>query len=122
MSEIIKSNAERMRQLHRGVKQTVSSRHQSTRELKDWQDACLLFHREYDSLAFPGGFVGGVEKIKEGHLLTIQVALEYLENTPYCFRSQYVATALKRALNKVELPERLARRLIQYKQGKFRAS
>ena len=107
-----------MRQLHSRVHETVKTRSRSEKGLNEWKQACEEFHSKYDQLAFPGGLEEGIKKIKEGDLTTVQTALTYLENTPYCFRSQYVAKEIKRALNKIELPKRLADRFTTYKASK----
>ena len=118
MLSVIKANAERLNALNAKIGETVKRRADSIEGLSAWKAACAQFHEEYGLLAFPGGFARGLEKIKEGDLPTIMVALEYLEHTPYCFRSQYVATALHRALNKVVLPEEMTVRFSAWKAAK----
>lgn len=118
MIQTIQKNAELIRRLHSKIDETFEVRSKSKEQWKEWEQACSEFHSRYDQLAFPGGLEQGIERIKEGHLPTIQTALTYLENTPYCFRSQYVAKDLKRALNKVELPDRLAEQFNTYKLSK----
>ena len=118
MLTIIQTNASRLRELHRKVHETFEHRSESKKALKIWEDACRRFHSEYDSLAFPGGLNKGLGKIKAGDLQTIEIALNYLENTPYCFRSQYVATYLRRALNKIVLPPLFASRFAMWKEQK----
>lgn len=115
MIHTIRKNAELMRQLHSRVHETVKTRSRSEEDLNEWKNACEEFHSKYDQLAFPGGLEEGIKRIKEGDLTTIQTALTYLENTPYCFRSQYVAKEVKRALNKIDLSDRLADRFTTYK-------
>jgi len=118
MLSTIQANAKRMNELYARISETVQHRDESPEGLRAWKEACQEFHREYGTLAFPGGFSVGLEKIKAGDLPTIEVALVYLEHTPYCFRSQYVATTLSRALNKVALPEDMASRFFQWKEAK----
>lgn len=115
---IIQRNAERLRNLQARVNETEKSRSKSSEHLKAWQEACKQFNEEYNSLAFPGGLREGIDKIKKGDVQTIEVALNYLEDTPFCFRSQYVATDLKRALNKVLLQEPMTSRFIKWKNRK----
>jgi hypothetical protein len=123
MLPIIQHNADRLQVLHAKIDETVKNRSKTVDDLKIWQDACNQFQSEYDSLAFPGGLAQGIKKIKTGDIQTIEMALHYLEDTPYCFRSQYVATDLKRAINKVLLPEPLASRFEKWKKTKkIRAS
>ena len=118
MLSTIQANAKRMNELYARISETVQHRDESPEGLRAWKKACDDFHREYGMLAFPGGFSVGLEKIKAGDLHTIEVALVYLEHTPYCHRSQYVATTLSRALNKVTLPEEIATRFTRWKEAK----
>jgi hypothetical protein len=120
MLSIIQTNAERLRRLNQAVNPTAQNRSLSSEDHLKWKEACEAFHREYDQLAFPGGLMRGLEKIAAGDLMTCVVALEYLEHTPYCFRSQYVATKLRRVLSKVSLPDHLSARLSLIKSGKRR--
>ena len=69
-------------------------------------------------LAFPGGYEGALLKLKEGSLEVAETAIVYLENTPYCFRSQYVAKEFKRGLNKIDLPEDMKERFYAWKDRK----
>lgn len=118
MLSVIQANAKRINELQARIDETFQHRDESPEGLRAWEDACAQAHQEYGSLAFPGGYAAGLEKIKEGDVATIEVALLYLEHTPYCFRLQYVATTLSRALNKVTLPESLASRFIRWKETK----
>ena len=117
----LKANAARLTELQQRVHETARDRAKSAGHLQAWQEACTRFRDAYDGLAFPGGLGRGLEKIVAGDLDTVVVALEYLENTPYCFRSQYVATYLRRALNKIDLPEPLAQRFLRWKVSKQRS-
>jgi len=118
MSGVIQANAKQLKELYARIGESVKHRSDSPEGNDAWHQTCSQFHREYDRLAFPGGYSVGVEKIKAGDLATIETALEYLENTPYCFRSQYVATTLSRALNKAPLSERNKERLMLWKKAK----
>jgi hypothetical protein len=114
----IQSNAARLRALHEDVHRTRGLRLRSPQDFAAWKQAGERFRSEYDGLAFPGGYSRGLERIRNGDLATIARAIDYLEHTPYCFGSQYVATGLRRALNKVVLPESLADRLLRWKEAK----
>ncbi len=116
MLPLIQRNAARLRELHQKIHDTFALRARSDAHRAEWEEATRQFHAEYNALAFPGGLEEGLEKIKTGDVPTIEVALQYLENPPYCFRSQYVADGLKRAINKVVLPELLASRFADWKE------
>lgn len=118
MLPIIQQNAARLKALYAEVNRTVQSRSQSQRDYEAWEEACQRFHAEYDSLAFPGGLTKGLELIRQSDHPTIEMALRYLEDPPYCYRSQYVATYLRRAINKATLQEPLATRFAKWKEGK----
>jgi len=112
---MIQQNAARLKALYAEVNRTVQSRSQSQRDYEAWREACGKFHEQYDSLAFPGGLARGLELIRQSDHPTIEMALCYLEDPPYCYRSQYVATDLRRAINKATLQEPLASRYANWK-------
>jgi hypothetical protein len=116
MTSQIETNAARIKELQQRIHATFALRDESPQKLQEWKDACETFHRSYNSLAFPGGYAEGLEKIKSGNPETISLALDYLEHTPYCFRSQYVATIMRRALNKADLSESESLRFTQWKE------
>lgn len=115
MLPLIQQNATRLKALHAEVHRTHRRRSQSQRDYEAWEAACREFHAQYDSLAFPGGLTRGLEKIRQSDHPTIEMALRYLEDPPYCYRSQYVATDLRRAINKATLQEPLATRFAEWK-------
>lgn len=118
MLPLIQQNAARLKALQAKVHRTYRSRSQSQRDYEAWEEACQRFHAEYDSLAFPGGLTRGLELIRQSDHPTIEMALCYLEDPPYCYRSQYVATDLRRAINKATLQEPLASRYANWKKKK----
>jgi hypothetical protein len=115
MKATILANASRLRHLHDQIHATFKTRNDSNLDFDRWKKACSEFHESYDRLAFPGGLSIGLKKLIQGDIPTAETAILYLEVAPYCFRSQYVATSLKRALNKVNLPEHLALRFNTWK-------
>lgn len=77
----------------------------------EWSRACDDFHKQFDGLAFPGGYDAGLKKIREGDARAIEDALAFLEVRPYFFRSQYIRTKLTRLLKRATLSSRQAERL-----------
>ncbi len=101
MHELIKHNAQLIRDLQDRVHQTFSEKpHGPEHKL-----ACEEFQSRYDSLAFPGGYEVGLKKISQGDASTLDTALNFLELQPYFFRSQYMRTKLIRLLKKAHLTE-----------------
>lgn len=118
MLSVIRENSKKINEMNQRIQEAVKYRERSNEDFEIWKKACEDFRRDYDKYAFPGGYQSGLEKIKSGDLSTAETAVLYLENTPYCFRSQYVATGLSRALNKITLPESLAERFYKWKESK----
>ena len=99
MHALIKHNAQQIRDLHDRINQTFSEKPHGPEHKR----ACEEFHSRYDSLAFPGGYEAGLQKISEGDASTLDAALNFLEVQPYFFRSQYMRTKLIRLLKKANL-------------------
>jgi hypothetical protein len=73
--------------------------------------ACAEFDARYDALAFPGGYEKGLGKLRENDPETIDAALAFLEVRPYFFRSQFIATKLRRMVKRATLNMRQKERL-----------
>jgi len=117
MKEILKRNAEELRRLNQRIHETAAERGKSKEHLEAWKAAAKEFHEKWDKLAFPGGLKQEFQLLMEGNVQAATYALIYLENRPYSFGSQYIATSIRRHLNKIEkqLPAKLQERFIQYK-------
>ena len=103
-------NSERIKQRHASVHDAAKDR-QSREGYKKWRSACDEFRAQYDSLAFPGGYSSGLDRLKINDPEAIDAALAFIELRPYFFRSQYIRTRLLRALKKIQLTEEQALRL-----------
>lgn len=77
----------------------------------EWTLACAESHRDYDNLAFPGGYESGLKKIRSGDRTAVEYALCFLEVRPYFFRSQYMRKTLKRLLKRAALDSQQTERL-----------
>jgi hypothetical protein len=99
-------NARRITELHDRVSETVRHRDTSPEARAEWQRACAEFHRQYDALAFPGGYEAGLQKIRDGDSRAIEDALAFIEARPYFFRSQYIRAKLTRLLKHAPLSPR----------------
>jgi hypothetical protein len=111
MHRLIQHNAAEVRRLHAEVHATWAHRAESAAAREVWQQAAAEFHRRYDALAFPGGLSAGLESLSAGEPAAIEAALSFLEVRPYFFRSQYIATKLRRLLKHLELSNASAERL-----------
>ena len=59
-TEQIMLNAERINQLKARIDETLKFRDKNDHKRREWLKACSDFHNQYESLAFPGGFQGGI--------------------------------------------------------------
>jgi hypothetical protein len=100
---VIQKNAKRVTELHHRIQETFKRRDTSPEARAEWAHACDEFHRQYDALAFPGGYAAALEKIEAGDGRAIEDALAFLEVRPYFFRSQYIRTKLTRLLKHAQL-------------------
>ena len=106
----IVASAKRITELHERIHETFARRSTSREAWIEWERACADFHRQYDSLAFPGGCTAGLQKIRDGNAMAIEDAIAFLEFRPYFFRSQYLMTKLTRLLKHAPLSARQAER------------
>lgn len=99
----IREGARRVSELHARVHATFKRRDASAEARAEWTKACEEFHRQYDALAFPGGYEEGLRKIGVGDTAAIADALAFVEIRPYFFRSQYMYKKLMRLLKRAPL-------------------
>ena len=102
--EIIR-NAEKINQLKARIDETVKYRDKNEHKKKEWQKACAEFHDQYDSLSFPGGYDGALEKIVEGDSQAMEAAICFLECRPFFFGSGYMFKDILRKAKKAPLNE-----------------
>lgn len=102
-SEEIKNNAEKINYLKERIDETVQYRDKNEQKRKEWIKACEEFHKQYNELAFPGGFSGAYERIINGDPETVEAALCFIECRPYFFRSGYMFKDILRKLRKASL-------------------
>jgi hypothetical protein len=107
---VIQKNAKRVTELHDRIHETFKRRDTGPEARAEWSRACDEFHSQYDSLAFPGGYEAGLQKIQAGDARAIEDALAFLEVRPYFFRSQYMRTKLARLLRHAQLSARQSER------------
>lgn len=104
-TEEILRNARRINELKARIDKTVKFRDKNEHKRKEWQNACSDFHKEYYSLAFPGGYEGALERLLDGDSKTMEAAICFLEARPYFFRSGYMFKDILRKAKKAPLSE-----------------
>lgn len=99
MQASIASNAARLRQLHERIEETFREKPHGPEHHK----ACDEFHREYDSLAFPGGLIAGLKRLKNNDPEAIEAALQFMVEDPRFFRSGYIKEEILRRFKHCDL-------------------
>ncbi|MCP3931777.1 MAG: hypothetical protein GY705_22100 [Bacteroidetes bacterium] len=99
----IHRNSKIIKNLHDNIHETFKDRDKSKEKRLEWENACSEFHKRYDSLAFPGGYNGALERIIEGDPNALEAGLCFLECRPYFFRSGYMYKDILRKLKKAPL-------------------
>ena len=110
MHRLIQHNAAEVRRLHARVHATRAHRDEGPAARESWGQAAGEFRGRYDALAFPGGLTTGLQRLSVGGPDAIEAALSFLEVRPYFFRSQYIATKLRRLLRRLALSGNQAER------------
>jgi hypothetical protein len=105
---ILESTTELVR-LHRRVHETVRERG-NPEGRKKWEKSCEEWHARYNGLAFPGGYVGALERILAGDPESMEAAICFLECRPFFFRSGYMFKDILRKCRRAPLsPDQAAR-------------
>ncbi len=107
----IQANAIEIARLHSRIHQTYVLCDRSPEKLKEWKRACEAFHRQYDDLAFPGGYRGAGQRILDGDAESMEAAICFLELRPYFFRSGYMFKAILSKAKRAPLNTEQAARL-----------
>jgi hypothetical protein len=120
----IRENANELARLHALIHETLLHRGEGALQREQWEAACAEFHARYDSLAFPGGYNGALDRISSGEALAMEAGLCFLECRPYFFRSGYMYKDIVRRLKRAPLSEPQASRLtvIQERLKEWRAN
>lgn len=109
----ISADASRLRQLRDRIRESFRKQPHG----QEHHTACAQFHREYDSLAFPGGLKAGLDRLKQRDAEAVESAIQFLEIDPRFLYSGYIKEELLRRLKHCELTAqqqtRLARLIIR---------
>ena len=111
MKERIRENEAEIVRLHSRIHETVRHRDENPEKRLEWKQACAEFHARYANLAFPGGYVGALERITSGDPNTMEAAICFLECRPYFFRSGYMFKDILRRCRRAPLSPKQAIRL-----------
>jgi hypothetical protein len=106
--QTIRGNASQIQDLYERINEAFRIKPHGEAHLA----ACDVFHSKYDSLAFPGGLIVGMQKLKSGEIETIEAAIQFLETSPRFFRSGYIAEEILRDLKHAPLTSKQRNRLI----------
>lgn len=99
----IMRDADKINQLKARIDETFKWRDRNEHKRREWQKACSDFHKQYDILAFPGGYDGALQRLLEGDPATMEAAICFLECRPYFFRSGYMFKDILRKAKKTPL-------------------
>lgn len=111
IEHLIAAGAAEAARLHGRIHETFRSRDDGPRQREAWVSACAEFHSRYDSLAFPGGYEGAVERLLAGDAYTVEATVCFLEAKPYFHRSGYMFSRLLRKAGRAPLSAAQAARL-----------
>jgi hypothetical protein len=103
IKQMIAKNSSEIACLHSAVHETWRHREESPGARKAWTDAAEAFSNRYDSLAFPGGYEGALDRILAGDPLAVEAGICFLELRPYFHRSGYMFKDILRKLRKAPL-------------------
>lgn len=107
----IQANAIEIARLHLRIHQAYALCERGPEKPKEWQRTCEAFHRQYDELAFLGGYRGADQRILDGNAESMEAAICFLELRPYVFRSGYMFKAILSKAKRAPLNAELAARL-----------
>lgn len=108
---LIQKNAIEILRLHKAVKDSATARTEGSKERARWEQACAEFHARYQILAFPGGYLGALDRISTGDPHAMEAAVCFLEVRPYFFSSGYLFTRILKRCNRAPLTEEQAARV-----------
>lgn len=74
IKERIRENEAEIVRLHSRIHETVRHRDENPKKRLECKQACAEFHARYANLAFPGGYVGALERITSGDPNTMEAA------------------------------------------------
>jgi hypothetical protein len=110
LKSTIRANSGEVSRLHARIQETFAVRERNSEKRQEWQRACEIFHSRYDELAFPGGYIGALERMLAGDPEAMEAAICFLELRPYFFRSGYMFDSILRKIKHAPLsPEQVAR-------------
>jgi hypothetical protein len=99
------ANAAELEKLRERVDETFRRRGTGPEHVAAWEEAARAFHAAYDRLAFPGGLGREFELLKVGDVTAIEMAIQFLEANPWCFRSGYIKADILKMLRKHALSD-----------------
>ncbi|WP_374347224.1 hypothetical protein [Chitinimonas sp.] len=126
LAELIRRNSAEIVRLHRRVHQTWAERALPGGEGR-WRSAAVEFRERYNALAYPGGYEHALTLLDADDAPSIEIALVFLEEAPYFFRSGFMSKRLRQKVKQCRwrgaLSERQLERLdvILHREQQWRA-
>ena len=108
---VFETSAAELEKLNKRVHELWRHRSEGPEATAAWREAARTFHANYDRLAFPGGLVREIKRLKNGDLEAIELAVRYLEVNPWYFRSGYHKADFLRLLKRQPLTDGQCARL-----------
>lgn len=103
----ISENAARLRALYAEIERTFSEESHGAAHTA----ACAAYHRDYETLAFPGGLERFRKRLKRMEPTAIEEGIEFLEADPWFNCSGYIKEEIVRRLKQAALTDRQRHRL-----------
>jgi hypothetical protein len=94
----------------RDLDAAVDRREESREAWARWEAAAARFHQALGVL-YPDDFWAALERLRNGDASAAEPAIAFLEVDPWCFRSGYAKETILRALKRVDVTPRQAKRL-----------
>jgi hypothetical protein len=80
---VFDSSAAELEKLNERVLELARHREESPEATAAWREAAQTFNADYDRLAFSGGLAREFERLRNGDLEAIELAVRYLEANPW---------------------------------------
>jgi hypothetical protein len=111
IKETISSNTAEIVRLHRQLHETIDPLDRSKVAAEQRLRLAAEFSARVDTLSFPGGYTGALQRISSGDPYAMEAGICFLELRPYFFRSGYMFKDILRKCKRAPLSESQAARL-----------
>jgi hypothetical protein len=112
IKETITSNVTEIVRLHLRMHEMIDPLDDGKVAAEQRRQLAAEFRARVDTLSFPGGYTGALERISAGDPYTIEAAICFLELRPYFFRSGYMVKDILRKCKCAPLSESQSTRFV----------